>query len=202
MKSFIRRMVVGFVAGFVLAGMTLLGTSALAQQKPGKLGQQLLGTWLLVSQYVEVDGKKIERFGSNPKGIYILERNGRFALIIQRPGIPKFASNNAMTGTAEENKAVVQGSIASFGTYKVDEKESIINSHVDGATYPNWDGEDQKRVIKLSSDELRISLPGQPSAERLIPSGSGLSKGRTGCHRGAIAVRCYSFWKRVFPKEA
>ncbi len=160
MNRSIRSTAVSFVAGSVLVGVMVLGTSgAWAQQKSGSLKQQILGTWSLVSQYVEQDGKRIERFGSNPKGIYIFERNGQFALIIQRPGIPKFASNNAMSGTAEENKAVVQGSIASFGIYTVNEKDRMLNAHVSGTTYPNWDGEDQKRLISISGNEMKTTLP-------------------------------------------
>jgi hypothetical protein len=161
MNGSIRSTAVSFIVRSILVGVMAIGTSgAWAQQKTGSLKQQILGTWSLVSQYVEQDGKRIERFGSNPKGIYIFERNGQFALVIQRPGIPKFASNNAMTGTAEENKAVVQGSIGSFGTYTVNEKDRMILSHINGSTYPNWDGEDQKRLVSISGDEMKISLPG------------------------------------------
>jgi hypothetical protein len=64
-----------------------------------------------------------------------------------------------MAGTAEENKAIVQGSIAYFGTYSVDEKEGKIKLHYDGSTYPNWDGEDQTRLIAVTGDELKIVSP-------------------------------------------
>jgi Lipocalin-like domain len=120
------------------------------------LGKQIVGTWLAVSQYVDQDGKKVEPFGSSPKGMVVYDAHGRFILMLQRDTLPKFASNNRMAGTAEENKAIVQGSIAYFGKYSVDEKEGKINLHYDGSTYPNWDGEDQTRLISISGDELKI----------------------------------------------
>ena len=123
------------------------------------LGQQIVGTWFAVSQYVDQDGKKLEPFGSNPKGMVVYDANGRFILVLQRATLPKFASNNRMTGTAEENKAIVQGSIAYYGRYSIDEKERKINLHYDGSTYPNWDGEDQTRLITVSGDELKIISP-------------------------------------------
>ena len=123
------------------------------------LGQQIVGTWVAVSQYVDQDGKKLEPFGSNPKGIVVYDANGRFVLVLQRSTLPKFASNNRMTGTAEENKAIVQGSLAYFGRYSVDEKERKINLHYDGSFYPNWDGDDQTRLIEISGDELKIISP-------------------------------------------
>jgi hypothetical protein len=46
--------------------------------------------------------------------------NGHYIL---RRGQAKFASNNRNEGTPEENKAIVQGSIAHFGTYTVNEAE-------------------------------------------------------------------------------
>jgi len=73
--------------------------------------------------------------------------------------LPKFASNNVMTGTAEENKAITQGSIAYFGRYAIDEKESLIELHYDGSTYPNFDGQHQTRLISLLGDELEIVSP-------------------------------------------
>src|SRR4051812_25110894 len=123
------------------------------------LKQQIVGTWVAVSQYVDQDGKKVEPFGSNPKGMVIYDAHGRFMLMLQRASLPKFASNNRMTGTAEENKAIAQGSIAYFGRYSLDEKDGKINLHYDGSTYPNWDGEDQIRLIAISGDELKITSP-------------------------------------------
>ena len=123
------------------------------------LGKQIVGTWLAVSQYVDQDGKKVEPFGSSPKGMVVYGADGRFILMLQRDVLPRFASNNRMAGTAEENKAIVQGSIAYFGKYSVDEKEGKLNLHYDGSTYPNWDGEDQTRFVSISGDEMKIVSP-------------------------------------------
>jgi hypothetical protein len=139
----------------VLLGMILSG-AACAQQG---LKEQIVGTWIPVSQYVDQDGKRLEPFGPNPKGIVIYDSNGRFVLVLQRASLPRFASSNRMAGSAEENKAIVQGSIAYFGSYSVDEKEQKINIHYDGSTYPNWDGEDQVRLISINGNELSMVSP-------------------------------------------
>ena len=123
------------------------------------LKEQIVGTWTPVSQYVDQDGKRLEPFGSNPKGIVVYDNNGRFVLVLQRASLPKFESSNRMAGSPEENKAIVQGSIAYFGSYSVDEKEQKINIHYDGSTYPNWDGEDQVRLISIKGDELSMVSP-------------------------------------------
>jgi hypothetical protein len=76
-----------------------------------------------------------------------------------RPGLPPFASGNRMKGTAEEHTAVVQGSNAFFGTYTVDEAAKTIAFRVEHGTYPNWNGDVQKRVFTLSGDKLSYVNP-------------------------------------------
>lgn len=146
---------IGTVVGLAIASIT----PAWGQQTGGSLKQQIIGSWSLTAQWVEQDGKKTERFGPNPKGIVMYDQNGRFASILMRPDLPKFASNNAMTGTPEENKAVVQGSTAFFGRWSINEKDGTLESHIDGATFPGWDGQTQKRIMSVSGDELKGCVP-------------------------------------------
>ncbi len=130
-----------------------------SNQKTGSLKQRVQGTWTLVSAVLDQEGKKSEPFGPGPKGSVILTNNGRFALIITRADLPKFASNVRTTGTAEENKAVVQGSIAYFGTYTANDADKTLVLRDEGGTFPNWTGTDQKRTIELSGDELKFINP-------------------------------------------
>lgn len=123
------------------------------------LAKQVVGTWVAVSQYVDQDGKKLEPFGSNPKGMVVYDADGHFILVLQRDTLPKFASANRMAGTPDENKAIVQGSIAYFGRYSIDEKERKMNLHYEGSTYPNWDGEDQVRLVSVEGGQLQIVSP-------------------------------------------
>jgi Lipocalin-like domain len=120
----------------------------------------MVGTWTLSEQWVEQDGKKIQRFGTNPKGIAIYDSNGRFATILLRTDFPKFASNNAMTGTPEENKAIVQGSNATYGTWSINEADGSLISKIDGSTFPGWDGQAQKRTLSIVGDEMKMCVPG------------------------------------------
>ena len=145
----------------VLFGGMLSGTSnAWAQAQGSTLAQQIQGSWIIVSLYNEKDGKKIEPFGPNPRGSLILTPDGRFSLIIMRASLPKFAVNNRLQGTAEENQAVVQGSHAYYGTYVVtSEKELSVTMHVEASTFPNTDGQDQKRATTVQGDEMRVINP-------------------------------------------
>jgi hypothetical protein len=73
---------------------------------------------------------------------------------------PKFASTDRRQGTPDENKATIQGSLAYFGTYSVNEEDKTLVSRIEGSTFPNSEGEQQKRVItRLTMDELRYINP-------------------------------------------
>lgn len=130
---------------------------------PGDAASQvstdLVGAWTLISVTVDEDGKKLEPFGSNPNGSLILDGNGHFSIVVVRSDIPKFASDNRLKGTAEENKTAVQGSLAYFGTYSIQETNRIISMRIEGSTFPNWKGTEQKRLFSRGGDQLRLTNP-------------------------------------------
>ena len=124
MKSYVKGLVVAVQFLAILTVGVMFGTSdAWAKEKGGAFEKQIQGTWALVSIYVEKDGEKIDVFGANPRGSMILTPNGRFSIIIMKASLPKFAANNRVKGTAEENQAVIQGSVAYFGSYKIVERK-------------------------------------------------------------------------------
>jgi Lipocalin-like domain len=133
---------------------------AAAQQKT--LKEQLVGTWAFVSTTGKLaDGTPA--WGSGPKGLLIFTDNGRYSSIITRTGVPKFAAKNRMQGTPDENKAAVQGSIASFGTFMVDEANKSFTVRYEGSTYPNNEGAEQTRPFTITGDELKVINPASSS---------------------------------------
>jgi hypothetical protein len=63
-----------------------------------------------------------------------------------------------MQGTADENKAVVQGSIAHFGTYSISPDGKALILKVEGGTWPSWIGAEQKRDFTIAGDELKYTV--------------------------------------------
>ena len=109
---------------------------------------------------IRPDGSRVQVFGPNPQGLLIFDGSGRYAAVLTRSGLSKFASNNRAEGTPEENQAVVQGSIAHGGRYTVNEAEKTITFHIETSTFPNWSGTEQKRPITLlTEDELKWTVP-------------------------------------------
>ena len=144
-------------------GLALLPGNALSQQKP--LKDQLVGIWVIVSNdNIAPDGTKRQIYGPNPKGLLILDPSGRFAQIFVRPDRPKFKAGNRQEGTAEENKAVVQGTAATFGTWSVDEAKKFLLRRIEGSLFPNQDGTDANlAIVSLTADELKYSNPNPSS---------------------------------------
>ena len=143
----------------LLAAATLLFLAA-----PGAFAESakdLIGAWTLVSSTIQQGANAIQPFGADPKGSLIFEANGRYVAMIARAGLPKFANDNRMAGTPEEYKAIVNGTIAHFGSYVADDK--TITFRIATSTYPNWDGTEQKRSYTLAGDTLTYTV-GNPAA--------------------------------------
>jgi hypothetical protein len=85
--------------------------------------------------------------------LMMLDRSGHVMMTISRRDLPKFAANRRDAGTAEENKGVLSGLLAYFGTYTVD-PEGVLTYRIEDSTFPNWIGTDQKRHFKLSGNEM------------------------------------------------
>jgi hypothetical protein len=121
---------------------------------------QPVGTWMLVSIYIEgPDGSRFDPFGANPTGILIMDGSGRISVQFIGSDLPKFASNDRLEGTAEENKAVVQRILSYFGTYSVSEADHSLNIHIESSSFPNWIGADQKRFLAVKEDEMKWINP-------------------------------------------
>jgi hypothetical protein len=149
-----RYRVIGAIA-VALAGFLMPPTAAMSQQKT--LKEQIVGAWTLVSIIsTDKQGVKSERRGPNPKGLLIFDASGRYSILTARADIPNFKINNVDQGTAEENKAVLTGMIANVGTWSVDEATKTITTNVEAGSFPNLNGNTQKRIISsLTADELK-----------------------------------------------
>lgn len=119
--------------------------------------QDIAGAWKLFSARSIHEGKKIDMYGPNPRGMMSIEANGRYMMMVARANLPKVAAGDRTRATAEENNAIVDGSIAHFGTISVDAAAHTLDLHIEASTYPNWDGADQKRRFTVDGDELRYS---------------------------------------------
>lgn len=133
-----------------------LSAGAAATQPAASLKDQIVGAWnFVVAEVTAPDGTKSFPFGETPKGILIFTADGRFAQIHIAGDVPKIASNNRLTGTPEEYAEIMRRSLSVFGTYTVDEAGKTVTYNIVSASFPNWQGEAQTRVIdRLTPDEF------------------------------------------------
>src|ERR1700681_4306615 len=96
----------------ILAGLIIIASGLMlsTDRADAPSAQDLVGTWTLVSA---------DAFGTNRKGTVIFEANGRFAAMLMRADLAKYASNNRAQGTPAEYKATVDRRITYFGKYSV-----------------------------------------------------------------------------------
>ena len=137
-------------------GMSPLSQS-LAQQKT--LKEQLVGTWSVVSAVdVKPDGTKSDQWGTSPKSTMMYTPNGRYVFAIMRSDIPKITAKSRAEIGADEATKIARGIIVYFGTYSVNESDKTVTYKIEGSSYPNMIGVDQKRIItSISADELKYT---------------------------------------------
>jgi Lipocalin-like domain len=119
------------LAAAILVALVPTGTSAQS------LKEQLVGSWTVVSVVNELEGKKTEPFGPNPRGTFMFANTGHYSVNIVNPDRPKFAAKIRAGGTPEEYKAAVLG---------------------------NWDGTDQKPLAEITGDQLKWMVPAASTA--------------------------------------
>ncbi len=146
-----------------LSGFILLLDVALAQQR--SLKEQLVGTWAYVFSNAKLpDGSPM--WGASPKGLFIITADGHFSWQVFRSDRPNFA--NRLTASPDEAKATMQGSLAYFGTYSVNEADKTIVFKTGGSTFPHSEGETIKRVITtLTANDLIYTNPATTTGARI-----------------------------------
>lgn len=130
--------------------------------------EQITGAWSFVSVVSErQDGTRAEPFGAAPTGLIIFTADGHFSLFQSRATLPRIAANDRARATAEEAQSIVEGSIAYFGTYTVNEAERSLTLRLAGSTYANLPPVQHRQVTLLNANELHFINPRTPSGVTL-----------------------------------
>jgi Lipocalin-like domain len=127
------------------------------------IASKFIGTWRLASVEARRPNGEVAptpaRYGTKTVGYLMYDNTGHVAVQIMRPDRPKFAVNDIDKGTPEEVKAAWEGYSAYFGTYEIYEAEGFVVHHVEGSSFPNYVGSEQKRFYELSGDTLVLKPP-------------------------------------------
>jgi hypothetical protein len=142
------------------AALVALALCVGAPETFAQTAPDLVGSWSLVSLTASRSGSEVDVLGRHPHGQLIFGSDGRYVLVGLRADLPKFAADNRLLGTADENQRIVQGNFAHFGTYTVDPVGQVIVFRIQNSTFPNWDGDVQRRPFTLEGDRLTYVTPG------------------------------------------
>jgi lipocalin-like protein len=82
-----------------------------------------------------------------------------------RSDLAKFASNNRAQATAEGGKAVAQGKVALYGTYKINEGDKTLTTGIEGSSFPNLIGGKSGSLPRLQRTNCGTSISTRTKAE-------------------------------------
>ena len=133
---------------------------------PMPASSSLAGAWTLVRvDNVYPDGRRVELYGPNPQGLWLIDAQGNYMMQMVRAQRGLFAANDKSKGTAEEYRAAALDSNAHFGHVSAD--GTTMHTHIEHASFPNWDGKDGTSAYTLKGDELSytVAKPSSGAAE-------------------------------------
>jgi hypothetical protein len=118
--------------------------------------EALLGTWSLVSLYLESSaGDVVHQYGEDPFGLLTYNANGTMSAVLMRRRRRHFAKG-FFEPAPDELAEAFAGFDAYAGTYSVDEGGRVVTHHVEGSRLPGWEGQDLVRYFELDGDTLRL----------------------------------------------
>lgn len=155
-----------FGAGLALAVTLLATTTAVAASAAEP---SLAGTWTLTAaDRLKLDGVRARDYGEHPKGRLIIDAQGRYSLQIFDGDRARVTSGDKRTATPEENAGAVLGSSTHYGTVAVDPAAQVLVFKIEGASFVNWEGTEQRRKYALTADSLSYQVP-TPRPDGSIP---------------------------------
>lgn len=147
--------------------------SSKAGPQKQSLRHQLIGAWELVEYSAfpsEDPSQKTYPMTEDVQGVIMYTPNGYMSAQLQIPGQPPFAKNDLNGGTKEEYAESGRRYLAYTGPFYLDEsqKEPILQHHMTNSSFPNWLGNTQRRLVKISSDGNDQFLTLGPEGETVV----------------------------------
>jgi hypothetical protein len=122
------------------------------------LRERLLGSWrLLSSDWHDEAGEVDSPLGDDPLGQLTYDDSGTVSAQLTRRNPLRFADDDWRCATADERAGAWSGYFAYFGTYNVDEEACAVIHHVEGSSFPNLVGTEQRRGCTIAGNRLTLA---------------------------------------------
>ena len=141
-----------------------IGTIAFAAAMPATAAARdsFIGVWRLIGCERKLqDGRVAYPYGEKPVGRITYDKAGRMSALLMRPGRRSTVAPGLSlidgNASSEEIREAVNGFIAYFGTFDVDESSHTVIHHVQACLVPSWVGTDLKRAYRFSANSLVLT---------------------------------------------
>jgi hypothetical protein len=134
-------------------------------------GEQLVGTWRLVSRVVSLeDGTVVQDpgLGKTPQAYLIYDSSGHMAAQGMKLNRPSAIDCDTSGPAPSNNSQSVNGYDAYFGTYTIDETRQTVTHHLEGALAATDVGKNLVREFHVSGDKLAIIVRTSSPTEKQI----------------------------------
>ena len=165
-------LLVAFLAPMLASSLLISASAQDASMKHGEnaadhamVPKQLIGAWTLVRcDNVYHDGHRVELYGPNPEGLWLIDAQGDYMMQIVRAKRTPFATNDKSKGTPDEYRAASMDFNAHYG--HISANADVIHSEIVHASFPNWDGRNGDSPYTINGDELtyRVAKPSSGAA--------------------------------------
>ena len=126
----------------------------------------LAGSWTLVAADVQhPDGSRTSDYGAKPKGLLLIDGQGHYSLQIFKAERVAFHAGDKAKGTPDEYKSAVMGSSTHYGTLRIEPGRGVLVFHIEGASFPNWEGQEQRRQYELKDGVLSYRVKARPNGD-------------------------------------
>jgi len=132
--------------------------SGVARPSASTLSARLVGTWRVIQHQERKSPQEDwkDDYGPHPAGYLMYDAAGRMAVQIARVPRPPFTAKDGEP-TPAAARAAIDGYVAYFGTFRVDERTGVVTHHVESSLWPDYVGTDQHRPAVLQGDRLTLS---------------------------------------------
>ena len=115
----------------------------------------LIGTWRLLSweNRSVVDGQISYPLGKDAAGYIMYNQDGYMFVAIMGSNRLKFAANDLLSGTPEEEAQAEETYVSYCGQYDFDGDKVVHHVEL------SWVGVDQERLVELAGNRLTLSTP-------------------------------------------
>jgi hypothetical protein len=117
--------------------------------------------WRLRSAARTAHGSTSDWFGPHPDGLLIFTDDLHFTEAVTRTDLRPAASGDRLSTTPQENRALAQGTLGSYGTYTAGDDGSLAAQHILGST--SRTGTTPPAAPTTSTSPCATACSGRPS---------------------------------------